>query len=353
MTGPLADNTLRIGEIIKIRSQIGSQGEEKNMAILDGQKVIAIEEHYYDEDMIKHFTGVDARTGGLVMDKLLEVGEERLKDMDACGIDVALLSHGAPSTQRMDAETAIPVAKAANDHLAEIVKAHPDRYAGFANLPTMDPQASADELKRCVEELGFKGTMIHGLIGPDRLFPDNEMFWPIYAQAEALDMPIYIHPANPHPTVADIYIKDYVEKYPGFMNAGWGFTMETATIAIRMVLSGVFDKHPNLKVVLGHLGETLPFLVWRIDHVLNRPGNDGVEFRKIFTNNFYITTSGFFSNPALLCCIQEMGTDHILFAIDYPFVANQPGPVWMERLMLNSEDKAKILHGNAERLFNM
>ena len=129
--------------------------------------------------------------------------------------------------------------------------------------------------------------------------------------------------------------------------------METATIGIRLVLSGIFDKFTNLKIIIGHLGETLPFLMWRIDLALNRPGNDGVAFRDIFTSHFYITTSGFFSDPALLCCIQEMGVDRILFAIDYPFVPNEPGPEWMKNLMLNTEDKAKILHGNAERILNL
>ena len=129
--------------------------------------------------------------------------------------------------------------------------------------------------------------------------------------------------------------------------------METATAGIRLVLSGVFEKYPNLKIILGHLGETLPFLMWRIDLALNRPGNEGVEFRKIFSSHFYITTSGFFSDPALNLCIQEMGADRILFAIDYPFVPNEPGPKWMENTMLNAADKAKILHGNAENLLRM
>ena len=273
--------------------------------------------------------------------------------MDDSGIDVQVLSHGAPSTQRMDADTGIPVAKAANDYLFEICQANPQRLAGFAALPTADPTAAADELSRSVNELGFKGAMIHGLIGEERLFVDNKRFWPIFEKAQALDVPIYIHPANPHPAVVDAYLKDYAEQYPGVVNAGWGFTMETATIGIRLVLSGIFDKFPNLKIIIGHLGETLPFLMWRIDLALNRPGNDGVAFRDIFTSHFYITTSGFFSDPALLCCIQEMGVDRILFAIDYPFVPNEPGPEWMEKLMLNTEDKAKILHGNAERILNL
>ena len=320
------------------------------MAILDNQRVVAIEEHYYDPDVIAHYTGVDARTGGFVKDSLLEVGENRIKSMDSSGIDVQVLSHGAPSTQKLDADTAIAVAMAANDRLYEICSNYPGRLAGFAALPTTNPKAAADELSRSVNELGFKGGMIHGLTGEKRLFPDDQCFWPIFERAQILNVPIYIHPANPHPAVVDVYLKDYADKYPGIMNAGWGFTMETATMGIRLVLSGIFEKCPDLQIILGHLGETLPFLMWRIDMALNRPGNDGVEFRNIFTSHFYITTSGFFSDPALLCCIQEMGIDRIMFAIDYPFVPNEPGPKWMERLMLNSQDKGKILHGNAERL---
>jgi predicted TIM-barrel fold metal-dependent hydrolase len=322
------------------------------MAILDNQRVIAIEEHYYDEDLVKHFQGRDGQLGGFVKKKLDEVGAERIKSMDDSGIDVQVLSHGAPSTQKLDAEVGPGIATAANDRLYEICQANPDRFAGFAALATANPKAAADELERAVTKLGFKGAMIHGLTGGE-LFIDDQRFWPIFERAEALDVPIYLHPGIPHEKVIEAYLGDYIEKYPGFLNAGWGFTLETATAGIRLVLSGVFQKYPNLKIILGHLGETLPFLMWRIDLALNRPGNDGVEFRKIFSNNFYITTSGFFSDPALMLCIQEMGIDHILFAIDYPFVPNEPGPKWMERVMLNSEDKAKILHGNSERLLKM
>ena len=138
------------------------------------------------------------------------------------------------------------------------------------------------------------------------------------------------------------------------VRAAWGFTVETATTAIRMVLSGVFDKHPKLKIILGHLGETLPFLVWRVDHAIARPGAARqISFRDIFCNNFWITTSGNFSNPALMCCVQEMGVDRILFAVDWPFVANPPGVEWMKTVPLCDEDKAKILSGNAKRLLRM
>lgn len=322
------------------------------MTILDGQRVIAIEEHYYDPEVAAHFQGLDARTGGFVREKLEEVGAERIKSMDEAGIDVQVLSHGAPSAQKLDAETGVRVAREANDRLAAICQAYPDRFAGFAALPTANPKASADELERCVDKLGFKGAMVHGLTGGE-LFFDDKRFWPVYERAEALDVPLYIHPANPHPAVIDAYLKDYVDKFPGILNAGWGFTMETATAGIRIILSGVLEKYPGTKIILGHLGETLPFLLWRIDLALNRPGNDGVAFRDLFQAHFHITTSGFFSDPALLLCIQEMGVDRILFAVDYPFVPNEPGPKWIERLMLNTGDKAKILHGNAERLLRM
>jgi len=133
----------------------------------------------------------------------------------------------------------------------------------------------------------------------------------------------------------------------------WGYTVETATLAIRMVLSGVFDKYPKLKIILGHLGETLPYLVWRVDMALARPGQKSVSFRDVFCNHFYITTSGFFSNPALLCCVQEIGVDRILFAIDWPFVTNAPGVEWMKDIPLSDGDKEKILSGNAKRLLRM
>ena len=161
------------------------------------------------------------------------------------------------------------------------------------------------------------------------MFLDDKRFWPIFERAEKLDVPIYFHPSVPHPAVMEAYYKDYVKDFPMVIRAAWGFTVETATQAMRMVLSGVFDKHPNLKIIIGHLGETLPFLVWRIDHALSRPGGKPMSFRDIFCNHFYITTSGNFSNPALLCCVQEMGIDRILFAIDWPFVPNKLGTDWI------------------------
>lgn len=313
--------------------------------------IIALEEHYADAEVKRHFTGLDAGSPARVGERLDDVGALRLKEMDEAGIDVQVLSHAAPSLQKMDAETAVGLAPGANDRLHRLVGAHPDRFAAFAALPTADPKAAADELERTVTRLGFKGAMVHGLT--NGLFLDDKRFWPVFERAAALDVPLYMHPSIPHPAVVEAYYKDYVQQYPSLLRAAWGFTVETATQGIRLVLSGVFDKYPGLKIILGHLGEGLPFYLWRISMGLARDGRGGRSFRDTFCEHFYITTSGFFSDPALLCCMMEMGIDRILFSVDYPFVDNPPGTKWTETLPLCAEDKEKLLNGNARRLLKM
>ena len=313
--------------------------------------VIAIEEHYWDPELAKHFTGPEAGRGSDMDKRLYDLGALRLKEMDDAGIDVQVLSHGAPSAQKLPANIAAEVTRGVNDRLAAFVKTNPKRFAAFAALPTADPQAAADELERVVTKLGCKGAMIHGMANGE--FLDLPKFWPIYERAEKLDVPIYLHPSLPNEQVTKIYYEDYAKDFPLVVRPAWGYTVETATQAIRLILSGVFDKHPKLKVILGHFGETLPFLLWRIDSSLRRPGQKALDFRGIFTNNFYITTSGFFSNPALLCCVMEMGVDHILFAVDWPFVMNPPAVEWMKNVSISDSDKVKIFSGNAKRLLKM
>ena len=152
-------------------------------------------------------------------------------------------------------------------------------------------------------KLGFKGALIHGRT--NGAYHDDKRFWPIFERAERLDVPIYLHPAAPSPALMDATVKEYVKDYPGLNSAGFGFTVETATQALRLVLSDVFDAYPSLKIILGHLGEGLPFLIWRIHHSLSRPGNKKLDFRDAFSSHFYVTTSGFFSHPALLCCVMD------------------------------------------------
>jgi predicted TIM-barrel fold metal-dependent hydrolase len=312
-------------------------------------QVIAIEEHYFDPEIVTHYSEGEKRPA--LRARLEEVGAKRIADMDDAGIDIQVLSHAAPGTHRMDGDKAVPLARRANDRLREMVRANPQRFAAFATLPAADPKAATDELERAVTKLDMKGAMVHGLT--NGVFIDDKRFWPIFERAQALDVPIYAHPAVPHPAVVEAYYKDYVKDFPALLTAGWGFTVETATQGIRLVLSGVFDAYPRLKVILGHLGESLPFSLWRIDQALSRSGNRAVSFRDIFCEHFYITTSGNFSDPAMLCCVQEMGVDRILFAVDWPYVENPPGTEWMDRLSLSREDKEKILNGNAKRLLKM
>ena len=323
------------------------------MASKDNLQVIAIEEHYLDPDVLEA-TGGRAGSSDFARRKLGDLGEMRLKEMDEAGVDLQVLSHCPPGAQVFDAETAAARARGVNDRLHQTVQAKPDRFAAFATLPLKDPAGAADELERCVNTLGFKGAMVHGLT--DGLFIDDQRYWPIFERAVALDVPIYVHPGPPHPQVIDIYYKDYVEKYPPILNAGWGFTVEMATAGVRLVLSGVFDKYPGLKIILGHLGEGLPFFLWRIDSAFadGRRGNfTPIQFRDIFCEHFYVTTSGFFSDPALLCTMWEMGADRILFSIDWPYVDNEPGTTWMDSVSLSREDREKILNGNAKRLLKL
>jgi predicted TIM-barrel fold metal-dependent hydrolase len=312
--------------------------------------VIAIEEHYWDEELSKTYVGAEAGRPGEQHKRLHDFTGIRVNEMDETGIDVQVISHGAPSTQKLPAESAVALTRRVNDRLHKAIAGNA-RFAAFAALPTAVPEAAADELERATKELGFKGAMLHGLA--NGVFLDDRRFWPIYARAEQLDVPIYLHPAHPNAEVQRIYYGDYVKDFPMVARPAWGYTVETATTAIRLVLSGVFERHPKLKIVLGHLGETLPFLIWRIDQALKRPGQKVMSFRDIFAGNFYITTSGNFSNPALLCCVMEMGVDHILFAVDWPFVMNPPAMEWMATVPLSDADKAKILSGNAKALLRI
>ena len=313
-------------------------------------RVIAIEEHYFDAELSgQNKDGWVSRLDPAIRTRLDDLGPLRLKEMDEGGIDVAVLSHGGHGMQALGADVAVPLAKRVNDRLYETVRTAPDRYAAFAVLPTADPKASADELERCVTKYGFKGAMTHGLQQGE--FLDIPKYWPIYERAEKLDVPIYLHPSTPHKAVTEAYYKDYAQEHPGITTAALGYTVEGMVQGVRMVLSGVFDKHPNLKIILGHMGEGIPYLIWRIQHTVGR--GDKVKFREKFCEHFWITTSGFFSDPAMVCAIMEMGADRIIFSVDWPYISNKDGTDWLDRMSLSAEDKAKIYSGNAEKLLHM
>ncbi len=309
-------------------------------------RIVTLEEHYLDGELDAYFA---ARNTPLAA-KLADFTTVRLAAMDAAGIDVQVLSHAPPGLQAVDGASAAAMARRVNDRLYEVIQANPSRFAGFASLPTSAPDAAADELERTVRDLGFKGAMVHGLT--DGLFIDDKRFWPILERAEALDVPLYIHPADPHPAVVKAYFGDYAKTHPTFTRAAWGFTIETATQAIRLVLSEAFAAYPRLQIILGHLGETIPFLLTRIDEALSRD-TPMRNFREVFSEHFHVTTSGFFSDAALLCCVQELGADRILFSVDWPFASELAGTEWMRHLHLSAADKRKIYHENAERLLKI
>ena len=312
-------------------------------------QVIALEEHYWDRELVDTFQHGDRLRVPQLEERLYDLGALRIKEMDEAGVDFQVISHGASSAQNLPADIALALTKRVNDRLHQAVKAHPTRFGAFAAVPTHDAKEGADELERCVTKLGFHGAMLRGLA--NGVFLDDQRFWPIFERAEKLDVPVYFHPAAPQQAVVDRYYKEYVQVAPALLNAGWGFTVETATTAIRMVLSGVFEKHPNLKCILGHLGEGIPFLMARMDEALSRGSK--VRFRETFSSHFSVTTSGFFSNPALLCTMQELGMDRILFSIDWPFVKNTVATEWLKTVPLCEEDKIKLMSGNARRLLKI
>lgn len=315
--------------------------------MIENQRVIALEEHYLDKSLAKAL-GLPSMPQ---FDRLLtDFAEVRIGAMDEAGVDLQVLSHIPPALQGVLSHEAHGLAIAVNDRLKQAVDTAPNRFAAFATLPTIDPEASARELDRAVGELGFVGAMIHGPTGD--LFLDDPSFDPLFAAAQRLDVPLYLHPADPRPAVRDAYFGALAEKHPMYLRAAWGYTIETATQAIRMVLGDVFQRFPDLKIILGHLGETIPYVMDRIDETLARD-MPGMKFREQFLRNFYVTSSGFFSDAPLKYCIDEMGIDHVLFSVDWPFAPNDIACRWAAQLDLPPVDKALFLHGNAERLLRV
>jgi predicted TIM-barrel fold metal-dependent hydrolase len=310
---------------------------------------ITIEEHYTDPELARMLG--DARWDREIERRLFDMADLRIAEMDAAGVDLQILSHTEPGVQNFVPGLAVATVRGLNDRLDATVQRFPDRLAAFAALPTSSPDAAADEMQRCVEDLRFVGPMISGLSQGE--FLDLPKYWPIFRRAAAMDVPIYIHPGTPHAAVTSVYYADYVERFPGILYAPLGYTVEASVQAVRLVLSGIFDELPDLKIVLGHLGEGLPFLLRRIDRTLRSADGQSARFREIFTRNFYVTTSGFFSDAALECSIAELGVDRILFAVDWPWGNNKIGVQWLHDAPITDEVRRKIFSGNAEALYKL
>lgn len=328
-------------------------------------RIIALEEHVSLPEMVSRIPKEKILQRGWpdnssplspmqqVEEQLTEIGEKRVGAMDEVGISLQVLSVSGPGADLVDADAAPQFAKEYNDKVAEKAAAYPGRFAHFAHLPTTNPEAAADELERTVKEHQFVGALINGLTND--LFLDDPQFEPILARAEKLNVPIYLHPGvAPEPVR-----KTYYEGLPAASTvqlglAGWGWHSETAIHILRMALAGTFDKHPNLKMIIGHMGEMLPMMMARIDNILN-PKLTGLErtISEILQEQVYITTSGIFTQPPLQVAIATFGIDHILFSVDYPYAKNMQGKEFLTNIALPPADVAKIAHGNAEQLLKL
>jgi len=316
-------------------------------------KKIATEEHFLTQDFAEYVHSRTVEPIKKTIDDPLTRAcidvDLRIKEMDKGRIDMQLLSMSAPSVETLETENAKIWAKKTNDELAQMVKAHPSRLAGLAALPCQDPVAAAAELERAVKQLGLKGVMIKSHIKGEYL--DEKKFWPIWDKAQQLDVPVYLHPKQPASDMAKPY-----QKYPGFMSAMIGYGADIHLHVLRLICGGVFDEFPRLKIVIGHMGETFPFLLWRIDNHFSRY-EQYKQLKKLpsgyFRDNFYITTSGVCWQPSLLCAYLTLGADKILFAVDYPHEDNLTASKFIEEAPICDEDKEKICHLNAEKLFKL
>jgi uncharacterized protein len=320
-------------------------------------RTIALEEHFWTPALAAApGTGILARPDGRRLDEALrDLDKARIADMDAAGIDVQVVSHVPPAAQGLQGTAGVTAARQANDHLAAAVARHPGRLAGFATLPTSSPEAAAGELERAVGDLGFAGALVHSTLGTDGAFLDDPRFAPLLSRFETLDVPLYLHPAQPPAAIRDVLFGGLA---PGVSAAlasnAWGWHAEAGLHALRMVLSGVFDRHPRLRLIIGHGGEMIPFMLARVDQVLP-PSVTGLAepASAYFLRHVWVTTSGMFSLPPVLCAIAVLGVDRVLFSVDYPFGAHAAGRAMLSALPVSPADKAKIAGLNAERLLKL
>lgn len=320
---------------------------------------IGLEEHFAIPETLQDSAGfVPGDYWKELSKRLLDIQEDRLRLMDAHGMEMMILSLNAPAVQAIPSpEKANEIAIRANDYLAEQVAKRPDRFQAFAALPLQDPDLASRELERCIKQLGFKGALVNGFSQvntPENcVYYDAPQFADFWATVEKLDTPFYLHPRNPIPSWSQIY-----EGHPWLMGPTWAFGQETAVHALRLMASGLFDRHPKLKIILGHMGEGLPFSMWRIDNrnawvKLPKTYPAKRMFRDYFQENFYLTTSGNFRTQTLIDAVLEIGADRILFSTDWPFENIDHAADWFDDASISEADRMKIGRTNALSLFKL
>ncbi len=320
---------------------------------------IGLEEHFAIEDTLMDSKGyLPEETWAELRDRVMDIHGRRIKLMDEFGMEMMILSLNAPAIQAIpDPKKAYEIARKSNDYLAEQVRKNPGRFQALAALPLQDPDVAAKELHRCVKDLGMVGALANGFsqIGdPNTIaYLDEKQYWPFWEVVSALDVPFYLHPRNPLPQDARIY-KDH----RWLMGPSWAFGQETAVHSLRLMGSGLFDQYPNIQIVIGHMGEGLPFSMWRVDNC-----NGWVEKRhnypakkKIgdyFQNNFHITVSGNFHTQALQNAMAVVSADRIMFSTDWPFENIDHAALWFDQAPISEADRLKIGRTNALKLFKL
>ena len=322
-------------------------------------RTITLEEHFaypgFLEGPGRQLKERALRFGGaaaMILEQLCDLGERRIAEMDAAGIDFQVLSLTSPGTEQLEAADGITMAREANEFLAAAVKRNPTRFAGLAALPTASPDKAAEELEQMVREHGFKGAVINGHNRGRYL--DDKFFWPILERAESLGTPIYLHPTQPPKPVIEASYGGFSSMVTDMLaGPGWGWHIETAVHVIRLILGGVFDRYPKLQIVIGHLGESLPFMLQRLDIMpmavtkLNRP------ISAYLRENIHYTFSGFNFTAAFLDLLLEVGVERIMFSADYPYASMTQARGFLNQLPVSTTDKERIARSNAERLFGL
>ncbi len=323
------------------------------------QGKIGLEEHFAIPETLQDSAGFLADESWTELSaRLIDIQERRLREMDDNGMEMMILSLNAPAIQAIPQRAkAIELAKRANDFLAEQVALRPNRFQGFAALPMQDPDAATLELERCMKDYGFRGALVNGFSQTDT--PENVVYYDapqyegFWAKAEQLDAPFYLHPRNPISSWAQIY-----DGHPWLMGPTWAFAQETAVHALRLMASGLFDRHPGLKIVLGHLGEGLPYNMWRVDNRngwVKAPKSYPAKkpLAEYFQQNFWLTTSGNFRTQTLIDAMLEIGADRILFSTDWPFENVDHACQWFDATSISEADRLKIGRTNAVDLFKL
>ena len=317
-------------------------------------KTITLEEHFFTESYLRAAKDDPSVQFGGLQPKLLDLGAGRIAAMDEAAIDLQVLSLGAFALEGLDAATGTALARDVNDELAAAVKANPKRLAGFATVALKDAEAAVVELERSISQLGFVGLMLNGTV--EGRFMDDPAFLPVFEAAARLGVPVYLHPAPAPKVVKAAYFSGLPGELGNMLSiAGWGWHAETGLHTLRLIVSGLFDKVPGLQLVIGHMGEGLPYALARSSGILSGPARLRQTVAEYFKTNIHLTTSGYFTLSPLNCALEVVGIERLMYSVDYPFSPNTHGQEFLKKAagVLSAEDMEKLAGGNAEKVLKI